>query len=111
MATPTEGVGPFVGDSIGSTMVCSMLGMTLGVFTGLVVGAVLMVMAGCGRPALTARPLAAVVAAVCCPAVLLLLASVGRVDVAQLGAAPFAIVSGAGAVAFAWVVGQAPDRA
>lgn len=53
---------------------------TLGMFAGLVVGAVLTFIVGRGRPASTARPLAAVVAALCCPAVLFLLTSIGRVD-------------------------------
>ena len=55
--------------------------------------------------------LGAVVAAVCCPAVLLLLASIGRVELSQLGIASLAVVAVAGAVAFAWVAGCSPDRA
>lgn len=110
VATPAERVGPLVGDSVGSTIAGALLGMTLGVFAGLVVGAVLTFIVGRGRPASTARPLAAVVAALCCPAVLLLLTSIGRVDRGQLGTAPFAIVAIAGAVVFAWMVGRTPDR-
>lgn len=110
LATPTEGVGPLVGDTVGSTIVGAILGLTLGVFAGFVIGAVLMFLVERGQPASTARPLAAVVAAVCCPAVLLLLASIGRAEPGQLGIAPLAIVAGAGAVAFAWAVGRTPGR-
>ena len=111
LTTPAEGVGPLVGNPVGSTILGAVVGMTAGAFAGVVVGAVLMFLVGRGGPTSTARPLAAVVAAVCCPAVLLLLASIGRVQLSQLGTASMAIVAVAGAVAFAWVAGRTPDRA
>lgn len=110
LTTPTEGVGPLVGDPVGSTILGAVVGVTVGVLAGSVVGAVLMFMIGRTRPASTARPLAAAVAALCCPAVLLVLASIGRVELGQLGAAPFVLVGVVGAAAFAWLAGRTPGR-
>ncbi|NYE38419.1 membrane-associated protease RseP (regulator of RpoE activity) [Nocardioides cavernae] len=111
LTTPPDGVGPLVGDPVGSAVLGGVVGRTLGVLAGLVVGAVLMVVDGRDRPTSTARTRAAVVAALCCPAVLLLVASIARVELGGRDIAPLAVVTVAAAVAFAWVAGRAPDRA
>ncbi|WP_210439881.1 hypothetical protein [Nocardioides xinjiangensis] len=87
-------------------MLGALVGVTLGVLSGVVVGAVLMFLVGRGRHASTARPLAAVVAAGCCPAVLVLTSVIGRVELSDLHVTSSAIVAAAGAVAFAWVAGK-----
>ncbi|QZY29217.1 hypothetical protein [Nocardioides coralli] len=110
LTTPTTGVGPLVGDPVGASVVGALVGMTTGVLAGVAVGALLMVTM---RPGLASRParlLAAALAATCCPVVLLGLAVFGRVDLAQLGLVPFAVVAAAGGAA-TWLVGQAPARA
>jgi hypothetical protein len=111
LTTPAEGVGPLVGNSVASSILGALVGMTLGVFSGVVVGAVLMFLVGRGRPASTARSLAAGVAAVCCPTVLALVMSIGGVGLSQLNVASLAVVAIAGAVTFGWVAGRTPDRA
>ncbi|WP_426242156.1 hypothetical protein [Nocardioides sp. LHG3406-4] len=58
----------------------------------------------------TARLLAAGVAAVCCPAVLLVLTNIGRVEIEQLGLT-LATVAAVAAGTFAWLAGRTPDRA
>ncbi|WP_210650780.1 hypothetical protein [Nocardioides sp. SYSU D00065] len=110
LTTPAEGVGPLVGNPVESSILGALVGMTLGVLSGAVVGAVLMLLVPRGRPTSTARPLAAGVAAMCCPAVLVLASSIGRIDLSQLDVTSFVVVAGAGAGAFAWVAGRTPDR-
>lgn len=112
LATPTEGVGPLVGNSDGAAVLGGLMGMALGTFTGLLAGVVLMFMLRRGTTrcdGLTARLLAAGVAAACCPAVLLVLADIGRVETEQLGLT-LTTVAALAAGTFAWLAGRTPAR-
>lgn len=106
LATPRGDVGPLAGDPVGSTVIGALVGMTLGVFMGVALGAVLMFVIPPGQSALAARLSAAAVAVVCCPAVLLALAVVGRADLGHLGLVPFATVAAVGAGAAAWLASR-----